>query len=157
MLRTSATEDRLMSDQEKPDPTPTTPPTEQPPAATEPAKPDRIGLLREKAASRTPEKVGKVPSLEREQTYGFGKKIDAFDAEMERELQEVMSGVSDRDLLGEQPRGRPKVEQGPKKGRVFRVHGPDVFIDLPGGRSQGVMPLLMFPEGVPAVGTEVEV
>src|SRR6516162_10082159 len=105
MLRTSATEDRLMSDQEKPDPTPTTPPTEQPPAATEPAKPDRIGLLREKAASRTPEKVGKVPSLEREQSYGFGKKIDAFDADMERELEEAMSGFSGQELLAEPRQG----------------------------------------------------
>jgi ribosomal protein S1 len=32
-----------------------------------------------------------------------------------------------------------------------------VFIDLPGGRTQGVLPLLQFPEGVPALGTEVEV
>jgi small subunit ribosomal protein S1 len=146
-----------MSD-EKPDVPPASGPTPPEPATPITRKPERLELLREKQQqTRDPQKVGQVPSLEREQTYGFGKKIDAFDAEMERELQEVMSGVSDRDLLGEQPRGRPKVEQGPKKGRVFRVHGPDVFIDLPGGRSQGVMPLLMFPEGVPAVGTEVEV
>jgi small subunit ribosomal protein S1 len=144
-----------MSDQEKLNPTPTTP-AEQPPAATEPAKPDRIGLLREKAASRTVEKVGKVPSLEREQSYGFGKKIDAFDAEMERELEEAMTGFSGDQLLAEPKQGE-RAEGGPKKGRVFRVHGPDVFIDLPGGRSQGMLPLLQFPDGPPAVGTEVEV
>jgi small subunit ribosomal protein S1 len=146
-----------MSDQEKPDPTATTPPAEQPPAAPEPAKPSRIGLLREKVASRTPEKVGKVPSLEREQTYGFGKKIDAFDAEMERELEEAMSGFSGQELLTEPAKPGERAEGGPKKGRVFRVHGPDVFIDLPGGRSQGVLPLEQFPDGPPAPGTEVEV
>ena len=33
-------------------------------------------------------------------------------------------------------RGKP-AEEGPKKGKVFRIHGADVFIDLPGGRSAG--------------------
>src|SRR5262249_38018404 len=37
------------------------------------------------------------------------------------------------------------------------VHGPDVFVDVPGGRTQGVLPLLQFPEGPPAPGTEVEI
>jgi ribosomal protein S1 len=36
------------------------------------------------------------------------------------------------------------------------VHGPDVFIDVPGGRSQGVLPIDQFPDGPPAPGTEVE-
>jgi len=101
-----------------------------------------------------------VPTLEHEQSYGFGKKIDAFDDEMERQLQEAMGGLSDKDLYGEPARqGRPGkgTEQGPKKGKVFRIHGADVFIDLPGGRTQGVLPLDQFPEGAPALGTEVEV
>src|SRR5262249_4760886 len=37
------------------------------------------------------------------------------------------------------------------------VHGSDVFLDVPGGRTQGLIPLTQFPEGVPAVGSEVEV
>ena len=101
------------------------------------------------------------PSLEHEQTYGFGKKIDAFDDDMERQLQEAMGGLSDKDLYGdpaEQARRRAKPgEEGPKKGKVFRIHGADVFIDLPGGRTQGVLPLLQFPDGPPEIGTEVEV
>jgi small subunit ribosomal protein S1 len=40
---------------------------------------------------------------------------------------------------------------------VLRVHGADVFLELPGGRSEGLLPLLQFPEGPPALGTEVEV
>ena len=43
-----------------------------------------------------------------------------------------------------------------KKGRVLAIHGPDVFVDVPGGRSQGVLPAGQFPDGPPAVGAEVE-
>jgi small subunit ribosomal protein S1 len=136
-----------MSDTEKP--TEQTPPAaEQQPAA----KPPR---------EKPPQHAGKVPSLQHEQAYGFGKKIDVFDEEMERQLQEAMSGLSDKDLYGEpkqQPaRGKPAGEAGPKKGKVFRIHGQDVFIDLPGGRTQGVLPLMQFPEGPPALGTEIEI
>jgi small subunit ribosomal protein S1 len=99
-------------------------------------------------------------SLEHEQTYGFGKKIDAFDEELEKQLQEAMGGLSDKELYGDPAENarRPKPgEEGPKKGKVFRIHGPDVFIDLPGGRTQGVLPLLQFPDGPPEIGAEVEV
>jgi small subunit ribosomal protein S1 len=145
-----------MSEPEK-KPEPPAPPAEQQ-FAPEISKAGRLDLLRRKAADRTERKVGPVPSLEQEQSYGFGKKIDAFDADMERELQEAMGGLSEKDLLGE-PEQRRKGQEppGPKKGRVFRIHGPDVFIDLPGGRSQGVLPLEQFPDGPPALGTEVEV
>jgi ribosomal protein S1 len=136
-----------MSDTEKPT-EPTPPSAEQQPATKPP---------REKPPSR----MDKVPSLQHEQAYGFGKKIDAFDEEMERQLQEAMSGMSDKDLYGEPARpasrGKTAADAGPKKGKVFRIHGQDVFIDLPGGRTQGVLPLLQFPEGPPALGTEVEV
>jgi ribosomal protein S1 len=147
-----------MSDTDKPT-DPVTPPAEQaapeqpaqqPPAVPKPA--------REKPL-RSHDNAGRVPSLEHEQSYGFGKRIDAFDEEMERELQEAMGGMSDKDLYGEpQPgrRGKPG-GGGPQKGKVFRIHGPDVFIDLPGGRSQGVLPLLQFPDGPPALGSEVDV
>jgi small subunit ribosomal protein S1 len=137
-----------MSDTEK-QPTELTPPPAQP---EPPAKPPR---------EKPPERTGKVPSLQHEQAYGFGTKIDAFDEEMERQLQEAMSGMSDKDLYGEParpgPRGKSPADAGPKKGKVFRIHGQDVFIDLPGGRTQGVLPLMQFPEGPPALGTEVEV
>jgi small subunit ribosomal protein S1 len=145
-----------MSDAEKPE-TPPPPPQE---AAPTPAKPDRIQLMREKTSARPKENPGRVPSLQKEQTYGFGKKVDAFDDDLERELEEAMGGFSDKDLFAESPpqaRGSKPGDNAPKKGRVFRVHGQDVFIDLPGGRTQGVLPVLQFPEGVPPIGTEVDV
>jgi small subunit ribosomal protein S1 len=134
----------MMSDTDKP--------TEPTPPPAEEKKPPR---------EKPPQRMDKVPSLQHEQSYGFGKKIDAFDEEMERQLQEAMSGMSDKDLYGEPagrgPRGKAAPDAGPKKGKVLRIHGPDVFIDLPGGRTQGVLPMMQFPEGPPALGTEVEV
>jgi small subunit ribosomal protein S1 len=148
-----------MSDPEKkPEEPAAPPPADKPANAPEIVKPGRVDLMRQKAAARAQRPVDKPPSLEREQTYGFGKKIDAFDADMERELEEAMGGLSAQELLAEpERRGKGTEPPGPKKGRVFRVHGPDVFIDLPGGRSQGVLPIDQFPDGPPALGTEVEV
>src|SRR5262249_57176155 len=85
-----------MSDTEKPDPA-TPAPQEQKPAAPtpEPEKSARTELLREKQQVRTQEKQGKVPSLQKEVTYGFGRKIDEFDAEMEAQLQEAMGGFKE--------------------------------------------------------------
>ena len=153
-----------MSDSEKPTETPQdaaqteAPPQEQPQAEQ---KPSRIQLMREKAAARNKPRQAprppKPPSLEHELTYGGGKKIDAFDDEMERQLQEAMGGMSNQELLGEpQQYGRTPQQEGPKKGKVFRIHGQDVFIDLPGGRSQGVMPMEQFAKP-PTIGDEVEV
>jgi small subunit ribosomal protein S1 len=148
-----------MSDTEKPD----TPPVKPEPAPADPTpaigSPDRVQLQREKTAARLAKKGARVPSLEKEQTYGYGKQAEAFDADLERELQEAMGGLSEKQMYGEPATSRrPQPgSEGPKKGKVFRIHGPDVFIDLPGGRTQGVMPLLQFPEGPPAIGTEVEV
>jgi small subunit ribosomal protein S1 len=90
-----------------------------------------------------------------------GPRFKESDADIERELQEAMGGLSDKDLYGEpdqhQRKLPPPPDQGRKVGRVVAVHGADVFLDVPGGRSQGVLPLLQFPEGPPAVGTEVEI
>jgi small subunit ribosomal protein S1 len=103
----------------------------------------------------------KVPSLEKEQTYGFGQKIDDFDADLEKELQEAMGGLSEKDLLAETkqkpPSKAPTDKGGMKKGRVYRVHGQDVFIEIPGSRTQGVLQLAQFPEGPPAIGSAVDV
>jgi ribosomal protein S1 len=145
-----------MSDAEKPE----TPPSLEPGPEATPPKPDRIQLMRDKAARRPVSNPGRVPSLQKEQSYGFGQKVDAFDDDLERQLEEAMGGFSDKDLFAEAPPQARRAKPGdntPKKGRVFRIHGQDVFIDLPGGRTQGVLPIMQFPEGIPAIGTEVDV
>src|ERR1700678_4321016 len=59
-----------------------------------PEKPTGVQRQRDKAAARQkPRETKRPPSLEHETNYGsFGKKIDAFDDEMERQLQEAMGG-----------------------------------------------------------------
>jgi ribosomal protein S1 len=159
-----------MSDSENPSVPPTNPPAEPaaPPAPEQPAAEaasppssealERLRRGRERR-QRAAETAGPVPSLEHEQVCGGKQRIEAFDEAMERELQEAMGGLSDKDLYGEEAstRRRGAPEPGPKKGKVFRIHGPDVFVELPGGRTQGVLPMTQFPDGPPAPGTEVEV
>jgi small subunit ribosomal protein S1 len=115
----------------------------------------------EEEASRPQPKLGPPPALEPEQVYGAGPRIRELDAAIERELQEAMGGFSEKELYGEPSQQGRKPPAGPdqarKIARVLAVHGSDVFLDVPGGRTQGVLPLTQFPEGPPAVGTEVEV
>ena len=86
-----------------------------------------------------------------------------LDAEIEGELEAALSGISETDLLGPDTSSEPRqqteapAEPGRKKGKVLSIHGQDVFIDVPGGRSQGVLSLMQFPDGPPAPGTEVNV
>ena len=132
----------------------TDPDTDQPvdPTAPPPA---------EEPAGRPEPSSGRPPALTPDQLYGSAKpRLKDLDAEIERELEEAMGGMTGEQLLSEPARRREPVapdQQGRKKGRVISIHGADVFVDVPGGRSQGVLPLLQFPDGPPAPGTEVEV
>ena len=111
-----------------------------------------------------PANAGRVPSLNTEQHYGGGKRHVEADDEIERELQEAMGGLSAEELFADpNPRGHKPAaaaaEAGPpgrKKGKVHSVRGKDVFVEVPGGRSQGVLPLEQFPDGPPKAGDEVE-
>jgi small subunit ribosomal protein S1 len=145
-----------MSDTDKPETPGETP--------AEPNKDVRLDRFLRKGRQRT--NTGGVPSLEKEQTYGGDQGENAFDDELERQMEEALAGFEGKDLLGgeedepQQRRGKGKGQEKakePKKGRVFRIHGQDVFIDLPGSRNQGVISTMQFPEGVPAIGTEIEV
>ncbi|HMC87974.1 MAG TPA: S1 RNA-binding domain-containing protein [Gemmataceae bacterium] len=84
-----------------------------------------------------------------------------LDAQIDQEFQEMMGGLSEKELFGEKPKApaqqEAEAEPGRKKGRVLAVHGNDVFVDVPGGRTQGILPLLQFEEGPPAVGSDVDV
>jgi small subunit ribosomal protein S1 len=87
------------------------------------------------------------------------RRAKTIDLDLERELDAAMAGFDSTDfmssLAGKKP--GPRTEPSPtKKGKVFRVHGDDVFVDM-GGRSQGILSLAQFPEGVPEVGADVEV
>ena len=100
-----------------------------------------------------------VPTLEDMQRFTSGPpRIKDLDEEIAGELEAALGGLSDKELGG-----APSTEQAQpghggdkKQGKVLAVHGPDVFIDVPGGRSQGLLSLDQFPEGPPKVGTLVE-
>ncbi len=139
-------------------PTPENPPEATPTPSSKPS-------LRQRFRRDRPQKPleNKVPSLEREDmTYGFGSKPEAFDADieaqLERELQEAFSGADMKELLGEKSRRLkdPKPAAGPRKGRVLSIRGKDVFVDV-GGRIQGVIALHQFGDKPPKIGDEVEV
>jgi small subunit ribosomal protein S1 len=141
-----------MSEPDKPEATPTPEPT---PPAPEPA-PERERFR------RPAPRAGRPPALAPEQVFGSSTRIPDLNAEIEQELQEIMGGASDQEIYGEPAQGRrPAAPAGTTpgrlKGKVVRVHGADVFVDVPGGRSQGFLSLTQFPEGAPAPGTEVEV
>src|SRR5262245_31198406 len=114
---------------------------------------------KEKPDIPSSENRGAVPSLDDQQRYGGGRRHGQIDDEIERELQEALGDQSiDQMLADPTPRGKkPSGPPGPLKGKVISVHGQDVFVEVPGGRSQGVLPLQQFPEGPPKVGDLVDV
>jgi small subunit ribosomal protein S1 len=83
-----------------------------------------------------------------------------LDKMIEDELSQAMAGFSVEATVAQteneqKPQG-PKVPGQRKKGRVVGIHGKDVFIEVPGGRSQGVLPLQQFEGKTPQIGEEVE-
>jgi len=92
---------------------------------------------------------------------GVGR-LKGLDADIEKELEEAMGGLSEKEIYAA-PAASPAAsgdagtDNKRKKGRVLAIHGPDVFVDVPGGRSQGVLPASQFPDGPPAIGAEVEI
>jgi small subunit ribosomal protein S1 len=175
-----------MSDQENPQ-TPPTPPAGQESAAKPEATPEqpkapaageatRPGAPGGPGKRRPPQGGGgggggmprrrvreAVPSLEEDLRYQSGPKIRDLDAEIADELEAALSGLGDKDLMGadtsQQARAKAGApgEAGRKQGRVLSVHGGDVFVEVPGGRSQGFLPTDQFPEGPPKPGDTVDV
>ncbi len=88
----------------------------------------------------------------------------ALDADIEAELAAAMGAVDlNTELAQQESDQKPKpgaqainVASGRKKGRVVSIRGNDVFIDVPGGRSQGMLPLEQFEGKLPKIGEEVE-
>jgi len=84
-----------------------------------------------------------------------------LDAMIEDELNNAMAGFSiESEVAKTEAQAKPKAAgTAPgqrKKGRIVSVHGKDVFVEVPGGRSQGVLPLQQFEGRTPTIGEEVE-
>src|SRR5262245_44439449 len=150
--------------EQKPESTPPQPPAppKQEPRPERPRMGPRPPRDRREGEQRREPLPDRPPSLEDDQRYYGRVSVKEFDDQVERELEEAMSGLSAKDIYGEpaqQQRPKPAGEAKPGglKGKVVSVHGADVFVDVPGGRSQGVLSMTQFPDGPPAPGTEVEV
>ncbi|HKB39300.1 MAG TPA: S1 RNA-binding domain-containing protein [Gemmataceae bacterium] len=134
--------------------------------APEPTPLDRVERLRQQRPplkERPPQKEGPPPPLRPEQVYQGPKtpQLRELDAEIEDQMREALGDFSEQDLMGGpesagQTAAAP-AEPGRKKGKIIAVHGADIFVDVPGGRGQGVISAQQFPEGVPPIGTEVEI
>lgn len=84
-----------------------------------------------------------------------------LDKMIEDELSQAMAGFSVEATVAQEentqkPQAPGSVPGQRRKGKVVGFHGKDVFIDVPGGRSQGVLPLQQFEGKTPQLGDEVE-
>ncbi|OWK34813.1 30S ribosomal protein S1 [Fimbriiglobus ruber] len=83
-----------------------------------------------------------------------------LDRSIEEELSAALSGFDLKGTMAttESQTKQPAVPgvQAKKKGLIIGIHGKDVFVEVPGGRSQGVLPLLQFEGRSPVIGEEVE-
>lgn len=85
-----------------------------------------------------------------------------LDKDIESEMAAALGMVSDKELYGEPTQHRKRTPPAPPgtpkpKGKVISIHGQDVFIEVPGGRSQGVLPINQFTDEPPTIGMEVDV
>lgn len=83
-----------------------------------------------------------------------------LDQMIEDELNQAMAGFNVESSIAQaesaQKLQAPGAPGQRKKGRILGIHGKDVFVDVPGGRSQGMLPLEQFEGVTPKVGDEVE-
>ena len=145
-----------------------------PPAAAKPPPPPAAGKGGPDRSKKKPQTGGGggMPrrrtrevgdSLVDVERFSSGVKLKELDDEIAGELEAAMGGMSAQDLFAAESSQAARTQaaagadQGRKQGKVLSVHGKDVFIEVPGGRSQGVLLLEQFPEGPPKPGDIVEV
>lgn len=112
----------------------------------------------------TPVTPGAAPEPAPAAPLGPRARLRDLDKDIERELAEALGDFAAEQMLAERPHRPPSHSAAPAskgaerlRGRVLRTRGQDVFVDLPGYREQGILPLGQFPEGPPTPGLEVEV
>ncbi|MFA6134147.1 MAG: S1 RNA-binding domain-containing protein [Phycisphaerae bacterium] len=86
-----------------------------------------------------------------------GKPGSDLDAELQRELDEALGGMSVEDLMDSEQAGSSTATKGVRRGRVVAIHKEDIFVEM-GGKSQGILPASQFHEQpLPNVGDMIEV
>lgn len=135
-------------------------PLEAPAAAPAKAAPPREHR-RPKPPREKPRSPGGTPMLLDTMDFPSGPKLSDLDKDIEAEMAAAMGDFSEEQVLAVEE--KPKVPAGKpqpgnrKQGRVISIHGADVFIEIPGGRSQGVLSIMQFGETPPKVGDLIEV
>jgi small subunit ribosomal protein S1 len=103
---------------------------------------------------------GKPAQLDKRDFFAGKPNNRELDAMIEAELAQAMAGFDVTATVAQaETKQRPTAPGAPKArkvGVVVGVHGKDVFVEVPGGRSQGVLPIQQFEGRVPAVGESVE-
>lgn len=84
-----------------------------------------------------------------------------LDQSIEADMQAALAGFDVAGSVAKEDTGPrkptiPGQATARKRGAVLAIHGKDVFVEVPGGRSQGVLPLMQFEGKIPQVGDIVE-
>ena len=168
-----------MSDTPNPTPAPTPPvPTPAAPVAATPAPAvppqgggprvppprgsgPRPGGPRSFPRGERPRDDGSVPrQLDRQDFAPLKPNKRLLDQSIEDEMAAALAGMDVGGTLGnpeEQQQPRSSMQQGGKKtGRVISISGNDIFVDVPNGRSQGMIPKIQFEGNPPKIGDLVE-
>src|SRR5262245_58953170 len=142
---------RVMSEAENPAaPNPQQPAEKAPLAAAQPAPTSERKPFRPKRERPEPRPKERLEALE--DLSSRGPNLRELNSQIQDELDAALAGFSDADMMAtSEPAKAPmgeETEPGRKRGRVISIHGEDVFVEVPGGRSQGVLSLQQF-EGKP--------
>ena len=107
---------------------------------------------------RPPNPGGKPQNLDKKDFVGGKPNNRELDKLIEDEMNLAMAGfdVTSTVVAEERKPAGSGPASGRKKGHVVAIHGKDVFIDVPGGRSQGMLPLIQFEQGPPKIGDVVD-
>ncbi|MCI0700281.1 MAG: S1 RNA-binding domain-containing protein [Planctomycetia bacterium] len=84
-----------------------------------------------------------------------------LDQLIEDELNQAMAGFDVEASVAQaetvqKPQAAGTAPGGRKVGVIVGIHGKDVFVEVPGGRSQGVLPITQFEGRTPVIGESVE-
>jgi small subunit ribosomal protein S1 len=119
-----------------------------PPKGKRPARSDKPKQERPKLDFTELTTNLKLSDLDKDIEADLAQAMAGFETEIEQESEAAKKQAMEAAQA-------PKAAGGRKKGRIISIHGQDVFIDVPGGRSQGFMPITQFDKP-PKVGDEVE-
>ena len=101
----------------------------------------------------------KPPELDKRDFATSRPNTRELDQSIEAELAAAMAGFDVSGSMARVETAAPARTPGTssrKTGTIVSIHGKDVFVDIPGGRSQGVLPIQQFEGNPPRIGDTVE-